>query len=116
RRNHRLSKQIVEPELRTIIETPVDTMADTRTMSKLLQAPTEGYEDAIVIPAILPENFEVKEKQENDKIESKPDKNGKRGEAWKSQSQSQSRKKDKKENTSSRDQKIQILEVVLVKE
>ncbi|GJR63418.1 hypothetical protein Tco_1505580 [Tanacetum coccineum] len=36
------------------------TMADTRTMSELLQAPTEGYGDAIVIPAILAENFELK--------------------------------------------------------
>ncbi|GKA81108.1 hypothetical protein Tco_0787800, partial [Tanacetum coccineum] len=35
-------------------------MADTRTMAELLQAPTEGYEDAIVIPAILAENFELK--------------------------------------------------------
>nr|GEX85501.1 reverse transcriptase domain-containing protein [Tanacetum cinerariifolium] len=60
RRNRRLSKQIVEPELRTIVETPVATMADTRTMSELLQAPTEGYGDAIVIPAILAENFELK--------------------------------------------------------
>ncbi|GKB43023.1 reverse transcriptase domain-containing protein [Tanacetum coccineum] len=60
RRNRRRSKQIVEPELRTIIETPVATMADTRTMSELLQAPTEGYGDAIVLPAILAENFELK--------------------------------------------------------
>nr|GEW82190.1 reverse transcriptase domain-containing protein [Tanacetum cinerariifolium] len=51
RRNHRRSKQIVEPELRTVVETPVATMADTCTMSKLLQAPTECYGDAIVIPA-----------------------------------------------------------------
>ncbi|GKD23195.1 reverse transcriptase domain-containing protein [Tanacetum coccineum] len=35
-------------------------MADTRTMSELLQAPTKGYEDAIVIPAILVENFKLK--------------------------------------------------------
>ncbi|GJX51601.1 hypothetical protein Tco_0278446 [Tanacetum coccineum] len=35
-------------------------MADTRTMVELLQAPTEGYGDAIVIPAILAENFELK--------------------------------------------------------
>nr|GEY10746.1 reverse transcriptase domain-containing protein [Tanacetum cinerariifolium] len=35
-------------------------MADTRTMSKLLQEPTEGYGDAIVIPAILVEDFELK--------------------------------------------------------
>ncbi|GKB07965.1 reverse transcriptase domain-containing protein [Tanacetum coccineum] len=60
RRNRRRSKQIVEPELRTIIETHVATMADTRTMSKLIQAPTEEYGDMIVIPAILAENFELK--------------------------------------------------------
>ncbi|GJU29347.1 reverse transcriptase domain-containing protein [Tanacetum coccineum] len=60
RRNRRRSKQIVEPELRTIIETPIATMADTRTMSELLQAPTEGYGDAIVLPPILAENFELK--------------------------------------------------------
>ncbi|GJS25298.1 reverse transcriptase domain-containing protein [Tanacetum coccineum] len=56
----RRSKQIVKPELRTIVETPVATMTDTRTMSELLQAPTEGYGDAIVLPLILAENFELK--------------------------------------------------------
>ncbi|GKB07567.1 reverse transcriptase domain-containing protein [Tanacetum coccineum] len=60
RRNRRHSKQIVKPELRTIVETPIATMADTRTMSELLQAPTEGYGDAIVLPPILAENFELK--------------------------------------------------------
>nr|GFD11496.1 reverse transcriptase domain-containing protein [Tanacetum cinerariifolium] len=35
-------------------------MADQRTMAQLLQAPTEGYEDAIVVPAITAENFELK--------------------------------------------------------
>ncbi|GJW84939.1 reverse transcriptase domain-containing protein [Tanacetum coccineum] len=35
-------------------------MADQRTMVELLQAPTEGYGDVIVIPAILAENFELK--------------------------------------------------------
>ncbi|GJV64042.1 hypothetical protein Tco_1474870 [Tanacetum coccineum] len=35
-------------------------MADQRTMAELLQAPTEGYGDAIVTPAILAENFELK--------------------------------------------------------
>ncbi|GJY60425.1 reverse transcriptase domain-containing protein [Tanacetum coccineum] len=34
-------------------------MADNRTMTELLQAPTEGYEDAIVIPKINA-NFELK--------------------------------------------------------
>ncbi|GJS85962.1 reverse transcriptase domain-containing protein [Tanacetum coccineum] len=38
----------------------VVTMADTRTMVQLLQAPTEGYEDAIVVPAITADNFELK--------------------------------------------------------
>ncbi|GJV80233.1 hypothetical protein Tco_1516103 [Tanacetum coccineum] len=58
RRNRRRSKQRVEPF--SLEETPVDTMADQRTMAELLQAPTEGYGDAIVIPAILAENFELK--------------------------------------------------------
>nr|GEU65163.1 reverse transcriptase domain-containing protein [Tanacetum cinerariifolium] len=35
-------------------------MADQRTMSQLLQAPIEGYEDAIVVPAITIDNFELK--------------------------------------------------------
>nr|GEX56467.1 hypothetical protein [Tanacetum cinerariifolium] len=35
-------------------------MVDTRTMLELLQAPTEGYRDAIVILAILAEDFELK--------------------------------------------------------
>ncbi|GKD81627.1 reverse transcriptase domain-containing protein [Tanacetum coccineum] len=35
-------------------------MAGQRTMAELLQAPTEGYGDAIVTPAILAENFELK--------------------------------------------------------
>ncbi|GKA76810.1 hypothetical protein Tco_0783271 [Tanacetum coccineum] len=35
-------------------------MADQRTMAELLQAPIEGYGDAIVIPAILPDNFKLK--------------------------------------------------------
>ncbi|GJS67253.1 reverse transcriptase domain-containing protein [Tanacetum coccineum] len=39
---------------------PVVTMADNRTMAEMLQAPTEGYEDAIVVPAITADNFELK--------------------------------------------------------
>nr|GEU42850.1 DNA-directed DNA polymerase [Tanacetum cinerariifolium] len=35
-------------------------MADNRTMVELLQAPTEGYEDAIVIPEIAANNFKLK--------------------------------------------------------
>ncbi|GKG15762.1 hypothetical protein Tco_0358085 [Tanacetum coccineum] len=33
---------------------PIVTMADNRTMAQLLEAPTEGYEDAIVIPQKSP--------------------------------------------------------------
>ncbi|GJV80205.1 reverse transcriptase domain-containing protein [Tanacetum coccineum] len=58
RHNRRRSKQRVEPF--SLEETSVVTMADQRTMAELLQAPTEGYGDAIVIPAILAENFELK--------------------------------------------------------
>nr|GEX18701.1 reverse transcriptase domain-containing protein [Tanacetum cinerariifolium] len=35
-------------------------MADDRTMAELLRAPTEGYKDAIVIPEITANNFELK--------------------------------------------------------
>ncbi|GJV61713.1 hypothetical protein Tco_1467813 [Tanacetum coccineum] len=45
------------------IENPVPlvvTMADNRTMAQLLKAPTEGYEDAIVVPEITADNFELK--------------------------------------------------------
>ncbi|GKA26922.1 hypothetical protein Tco_0713090 [Tanacetum coccineum] len=31
-----------------------------RTMAQLLEAPTEGYEDAIVVPKITANNFEIK--------------------------------------------------------
>ncbi|GKA11453.1 reverse transcriptase domain-containing protein [Tanacetum coccineum] len=39
---------------------PIVPMADNRTMAQLLQAPTEGYEDAIVVPEIAAANFEIK--------------------------------------------------------
>nr|GFA19283.1 reverse transcriptase domain-containing protein [Tanacetum cinerariifolium] len=39
---------------------PEVSMADNRTMAELLQAPTEGYEDAIVIPEIAANNFDLK--------------------------------------------------------
>nr|GEW19964.1 reverse transcriptase domain-containing protein [Tanacetum cinerariifolium] len=42
-------------------DTPLESpMADNRTMAQLLQAPTEGYEDAIVIPEITANNFELR--------------------------------------------------------
>ncbi|GKC13538.1 reverse transcriptase domain-containing protein [Tanacetum coccineum] len=58
RRNRRRASNVVEPELRTIVE--VAPMADNRTMEELLQAPTEGYGEAIVIPEINANHFEIK--------------------------------------------------------
>nr|GEX97920.1 hypothetical protein [Tanacetum cinerariifolium] len=59
-RNRRRSKQlIVNSNLEEHYHLVV-TMADQRTMAQLLQAPTEGYEDAIVVPAITADNFELK--------------------------------------------------------
>ncbi|GJS86108.1 reverse transcriptase domain-containing protein [Tanacetum coccineum] len=56
--NRRRSKQRVEPF--SLEESPVDTMADQRTMVELLRAPTEGYAEAIMVPPILAEHFELK--------------------------------------------------------
>ncbi|GJU12359.1 reverse transcriptase domain-containing protein [Tanacetum coccineum] len=39
---------------------PIVTMDDNQTMAQLLEAPTEGYEDAIVVPKITANNFEIK--------------------------------------------------------
>nr|GFB88002.1 reverse transcriptase domain-containing protein [Tanacetum cinerariifolium] len=36
-------------------------MANNRTMAQMLQAPIEGYEDAIVVPPINANNFELKQ-------------------------------------------------------
>nr|GEU65842.1 reverse transcriptase domain-containing protein [Tanacetum cinerariifolium] len=36
-------------------------MADNRTMTQMLQAPIEGYEDAIVVPPINANNFKLKQ-------------------------------------------------------
>nr|GEU91938.1 reverse transcriptase domain-containing protein [Tanacetum cinerariifolium] len=51
------NSNVVEPEIRTIVE-----MADNRTMAQMLQAPIEGYEDAIVVPPINANNFEIKQR------------------------------------------------------
>nr|GEW68992.1 DNA-directed DNA polymerase [Tanacetum cinerariifolium] len=57
RSNRRCIPNIVEPEIQTIAE--IISMAD-RTIEELLQAPTEGYGEAIVILEILAEIFETK--------------------------------------------------------
>ncbi|GKD63290.1 hypothetical protein Tco_1305398 [Tanacetum coccineum] len=58
RRNRRRSNQRVEPF--ALEESPVVTMADQRTMVELLRIPTEGYAEAIVVPPILVEHFELR--------------------------------------------------------
>ncbi|GJW26942.1 hypothetical protein Tco_0040753 [Tanacetum coccineum] len=57
RRNKGRAPNVVEPELRTIVE--VAPMAE-RTMEELLRAPTEGYGEAIVLPEINADHFEIK--------------------------------------------------------
>nr|GEY35802.1 hypothetical protein [Tanacetum cinerariifolium] len=49
-RNRRRSKQRIEEFNLEELSPPIVTMVDQRTMAQLLQAPIEGYEDAIVIP------------------------------------------------------------------
>nr|GEV50053.1 hypothetical protein [Tanacetum cinerariifolium] len=56
RRLRKQTTNVVEPEIHTIVE-----MADNRTMAQMLQAPIEGYEDAIVVPPINANNFELKQ-------------------------------------------------------
>nr|GEZ33542.1 reverse transcriptase domain-containing protein [Tanacetum cinerariifolium] len=56
RRSKKQTTNVVEPKIRTIV-----TMADNRTMAQMLQAPIEGYEDAIVVPQINANNFELKQ-------------------------------------------------------
>nr|GEY97705.1 reverse transcriptase domain-containing protein [Tanacetum cinerariifolium] len=58
--NRICSKQKIENLDLDDLSEPVITMADQRAMAQLLQAPTEGYEDAIVVPAITVDNFELK--------------------------------------------------------
>nr|GEU40804.1 reverse transcriptase domain-containing protein [Tanacetum cinerariifolium] len=59
-RNHRHSKQRIQNLNLDDLSPPVVTTSDQRTMAQLLQAPTEGCEDAIVVPAITVDNFELK--------------------------------------------------------
>nr|GEW06100.1 reverse transcriptase domain-containing protein [Tanacetum cinerariifolium] len=58
RRNKRRTPNVVEPELRTIVE--IAPMVDNRTMEELLQAPTKAYGEAIVIPKINADHSEIK--------------------------------------------------------
>ncbi|GKD02457.1 hypothetical protein Tco_1177431 [Tanacetum coccineum] len=61
---HQAPPPIVEPfNLEEPFENPPPPpplMDDQRTMAQLLEAPTAGYEDAIVVPEITADNFELK--------------------------------------------------------
>nr|GFA95395.1 reverse transcriptase domain-containing protein [Tanacetum cinerariifolium] len=59
-RNRRRSKQRIEKFNLDELSPPIVRMADQRNMAQSLQAPTEGYEDVIVVPAITADNFELK--------------------------------------------------------
>nr|GEW45358.1 hypothetical protein [Tanacetum cinerariifolium] len=59
-RTRRSSKQKAENSNFEEHLPPIATMADTRTMAEMLRAPTEGCAEAIVVPPILAEQFELK--------------------------------------------------------
>nr|GEX74092.1 reverse transcriptase domain-containing protein [Tanacetum cinerariifolium] len=59
-RNRRRSKQRFKELNLEELSPPIVMMVDQRTMAQLLQEPIEGYEDAIVVPAITADNFELK--------------------------------------------------------
>nr|GEZ52098.1 reverse transcriptase domain-containing protein [Tanacetum cinerariifolium] len=61
--NRRRSKQRIGEFNLDELFPPIVMMADQRTMAQLLQAPTEGYEDAIVVLAITADNFMLKHAQ-----------------------------------------------------
>nr|GEX27934.1 retrovirus-related Pol polyprotein from transposon TNT 1-94 [Tanacetum cinerariifolium] len=56
RHSGRKNTSIVESKIQTNA-----TMADNRRMAQMLQEPIEGYEDAIVVPPINANNFELKQ-------------------------------------------------------
>ncbi|GJS55378.1 zf-CCHC domain-containing protein [Tanacetum coccineum] len=56
---------------------PPPPMDDQRTMAQLLEAPIEGYENAIVVPEITADNFELKHDHFYDEVPERPDYVGK---------------------------------------
>nr|GEZ91286.1 reverse transcriptase domain-containing protein [Tanacetum cinerariifolium] len=59
-RNRKRCKQRIENSNLEEKSHLIVTMTDNRTMAELLRAPTEGYAEAIVVPLILAEQFELK--------------------------------------------------------
>ncbi|GJT39777.1 hypothetical protein Tco_0939642 [Tanacetum coccineum] len=80
-RQQQVNPAFVEPfNLEEPIENPdppIVPMADNRTMAQLLEAPTEGYEDAIVVPEITANNFEIKHDHFYDEVPERPEYVGK---------------------------------------
>ncbi|GJZ78450.1 reverse transcriptase domain-containing protein [Tanacetum coccineum] len=77
---HQAPPPVVEPfNLEEPIENPdpLAPMDDTRTMAQLLEAPTAGYEDAIVVPEITADNFELKHDHFYDEVPERPEYVGK---------------------------------------
>nr|GEV73887.1 reverse transcriptase domain-containing protein [Tanacetum cinerariifolium] len=62
---HKISKngiKVDKAKVNVIAKLPhPTTVKDNRTMAQMLQAPIEGYEDAIVVPQINANNFELKQ-------------------------------------------------------
>nr|GEZ90364.1 hypothetical protein [Tanacetum cinerariifolium] len=59
-RIRRSSKQKVENSHFEDHLTPIATMTDNRTMAEMLRAPTKGCAEAITVPPILAEQFELR--------------------------------------------------------
>ncbi|GJX12433.1 reverse transcriptase domain-containing protein [Tanacetum coccineum] len=56
---------------------PLAPMDDNRTMAQLLEAPTAGYEDAIVVPEITADNLSLKHDHFYDEVPERPEYVGK---------------------------------------
>ncbi|GJX37533.1 hypothetical protein Tco_0250836 [Tanacetum coccineum] len=76
RQQQQVNPTFVEP-FNLVEPIPVVTMDDTRTMAQLLEAPTVGYEDAIVVPEITADNFELKHDHFYDEVPERPEYVGK---------------------------------------
>ncbi|GJZ25044.1 hypothetical protein Tco_0562503 [Tanacetum coccineum] len=75
-RQQQVNPTFVEP-FNLVEPIPVVTMDDNRTMAQLLEAPTVSYEDAIVVPEITTDNFELKHDHFYDEVSERPEYVGK---------------------------------------
>nr|GEX53603.1 reverse transcriptase domain-containing protein [Tanacetum cinerariifolium] len=71
-RIRRSSKQKVENSNFEEHLPPIATMTDNRTMAEMLRAPTEGCAEAIVVPPILAEQFQLKHRAARRWLEKEP--------------------------------------------